>query len=274
MNKALTLLFVFFISFSFSQTGNCYNITYDSYSMTISTYKRPLENVMRLYVCGNKSLYQWEKVRMLDSIKNIREITSSDVSVFRTKERYAIEINNDSLVYYDVIANIEYQYSEKINFNWVLHSESKKINGYLCKKATVTYGGRNWEAWYAIDLPINAGPYKFKNLPGLIVELKDDTDSYIFKLKSLRTSNKLPLQKSFHDSDLDDVVLVKTTRNKYNKIRFKYNSMSLKERLNLVNKVQGTTTTLKITNSTLDDSFSSLRTSKSARKVNLIETDY
>lgn len=274
MNKALTLLFVFFISFSFSQTGNCYNITYDSYSMTISTYKRPLENVMRLYVCGNKSLYQWEKVRMLDSIKTIREITSSDVSVFRTKERYAIEINNDSLVYYDVIANIEYQYSEKINFNWVLHSESKKINGYLCKKATVTYGGRNWEAWYAIDLPINAGPYKFKNLPGLIVELKDDTDSYIFKLKSLRASNKLPLQKGFHDSDLDDVVLVKTTRNNYNKIRFKYNSMSLKEKLNLVNKVQGTTTTLKITNSTLDDSFSSLRTSKSARKVNLIETDY
>lgn len=65
---------------------------------------------------------------------------------------------------------------------WNLSSENKKIGGYSCQKATSSFGGRFWTAWFTMDLPFQEGPYIFKNLPGLVVELEDKTKSHHFML--------------------------------------------------------------------------------------------
>lgn len=57
--------------------------------------------------------------------------------------------------------------------NWELHeSDSKKIKGYLCYKATrKDETGSMVIAWYAKDLPIPDGPETYFGLPGLILEV-------------------------------------------------------------------------------------------------------
>ncbi|MFY1045196.1 GLPGLI family protein [Chryseobacterium sp. GP-SGM7] len=88
---------------------------------------------------------------------------------------------DDTLTVQDRFKNL-YQYDElKPDFNWKLEEGSKKILDYNCKKATLEYGGRIYTAWYTKDIPINNGPYKFEGLPGLILEMSDSKNDFVFE---------------------------------------------------------------------------------------------
>lgn len=56
---------------------------------------------------------------------------------------------------------------------WKLGTETKKVAGYECTQATLSDTARKQEivAWFAMDLPLAAGPQNFGSLPGLILEL-------------------------------------------------------------------------------------------------------
>ncbi len=66
--------------------------------------------------------------------------------------------------------------------NWQLTTSEKKVKDINCFKATGYYRGRNYVAWYAPDIPVNIGPWKFGGLPGLIVEITDIDDEIRFRL--------------------------------------------------------------------------------------------
>lgn len=57
---------------------------------------------------------------------------------------------------------------------WQLEEGSRTVAGYTCQKATCHLYGRNYTAWYAPEIPISKGPYKFSGLPGLILQVEDD----------------------------------------------------------------------------------------------------
>lgn len=58
-------------------------------------------------------------------------------------------------------------------FNWEIKNDTSTILTYLCQKATTSFSGRTYEAWFTIDIPINNGPWKFNGLPGLILKIGD-----------------------------------------------------------------------------------------------------
>ncbi len=69
---------------------------------------------------------------------------------------------------------------------WTLVSDStKQILGYICQKALCTYRGRNYEAWFSPKLAVNAGPWKFLGLPGLIMAVKDTKGHYAFEITGI-----------------------------------------------------------------------------------------
>lgn len=77
-------------------------------------------------------------------------------------------------------------FTDSLNlFNWVLVNSEKKVNGILCKKAICILRKRVYIAWYDPKIPIQAGPWKFSGLPGLIVEVSDDEQFVKWKLKSI-----------------------------------------------------------------------------------------
>lgn len=71
---------------------------------------------------------------------------------------------------------------EAAEFEWNLLPELDSVCGYLCQKAKTEYKGRKYEAWYSPDLPIDAGPYKFRGLPGLILKVQDLAGDYAWEL--------------------------------------------------------------------------------------------
>jgi len=57
-------------------------------------------------------------------------------------------------------------------FSWTLKDEYKSILGYNCQKSVLNYRGRDYVAYFTIEIPYNNGPWKFSGLPGLILEIK------------------------------------------------------------------------------------------------------
>lgn len=76
----------------------------------------------------------------------------------------------------------QYKVKEDQKPEWKILPEKQKVGEYNAQKATTTYGGREWIAWFSTDIPFQDGPYKFYGLPGLIVKLEDTTGSHIMTL--------------------------------------------------------------------------------------------
>lgn len=71
-------------------------------------------------------------------------------------------------------------YEEKVDLNWELTKDTMHILNYVCQKAMVNYAGRNWIAWFAPQIPLFDGPYKFTGLPGLILKINDTENRWQF----------------------------------------------------------------------------------------------
>jgi hypothetical protein len=137
---------------------------------------------MLLFVQGNQSKFLAEKQYEADSIR------AAGVKGPAIGDNSFLVINGEENVsskYYFYFRDT-YKVKELVKLNWELKPETKKIDTYLCRKAVLQYKGRTWEAWYTQDVPIQAGPYLFRNLPGLIIEMEDSTGSYKFSLYSIK----------------------------------------------------------------------------------------
>lgn len=64
--------------------------------------------------------------------------------------------------------------------SWKLGESQKMCGSLLCLNATGTFKGRNYEAWFAPDIPVGIGPWKLWGLPGAILEAQDDTGEVKF----------------------------------------------------------------------------------------------
>lgn len=113
----------------------------------------------------------------------------SGTSMPKTRFQYTIIQSNENIQYFQLVGMSVLTYKEPVIGNWKLIDETKVINTMNCKKATVTYKGRNWTAWYSTEIPLPYGPYKFSGLPGLIIKMSDEKNEYDFELvKSVPTS--------------------------------------------------------------------------------------
>ena len=76
-----------------------------------------------------------------------------------------------------------YFYEEPITMpNWILHEDTATISGFICKRATTHYRGRDWEVYYTSDIPLSRGPWKLWGLPGLIVHATDADGYFLFEM--------------------------------------------------------------------------------------------
>lgn len=63
--------------------------------------------------------------------------------------------------------------------NWKIEKETKKIGKFICKKATTSFRGRNYTAWFTPEIPVSFGPWKLNGLPGIILEAYD-TNKHVY----------------------------------------------------------------------------------------------
>ena len=70
--------------------------------------------------------------------------------------------------------------------NWILHEDTATISGFICKRATTHYRGRDWEVYYTSDIPLSRGPWKLWGLPGLITRATDADHYFLFEMETFK----------------------------------------------------------------------------------------
>ena len=74
------------------------------------------------------------------------------------------------------------QWEEKQTvFDWTLTNDADTVCGFPCHTAETDFAGRSYRAWYCPEIPVDAGPYKFDGLPGLILKIEDCSGSYVWE---------------------------------------------------------------------------------------------
>lgn len=75
------------------------------------------------------------------------------------------------------------------NLNWRFLNEKKKILGYNCSLAETEFRGRKYYAYFTTEIPFPIGPWKFNNLPGIILEVYDKDKVYVYKATEISLNN-------------------------------------------------------------------------------------
>ena len=73
---------------------------------------------------------------------------------------------------------------------WELLPDTMTILSYICQKAVCNFKGRNYEAWFAPEIPLHEGPWKLHGLPGLILKASDSQGHYTFECTGLINANE------------------------------------------------------------------------------------
>ena len=150
--------------------------------------------------------------------RDINKITNQEAGEVYNRYRYTesspyiILIHNRTkkISYYDRVFTDHYIYTDSAPIAWQLSTGSLVVCGHYCHKATAHFRGREWTAYYAPDIPVGRGPWKFGGLPGLILRIEDSTGDQCFTAISLRTIHS----DIYMERDRDDF---KTTRERFNK---------------------------------------------------------
>lgn len=117
----------------------------------------------------------------------------------------------------DKLFRIHTLYTEPLAIpQWTIRPEKKEVAGHECQKATTTFYGRNWTAWFAADIPVQDGPWKLCGLPGLILEAEDEEGHYKFKCMELKKlDTNIPIE-------LPDKKYLKCDKKKYFEMATEY----------------------------------------------------
>ncbi|MDR1743418.1 MAG: GLPGLI family protein [Dysgonamonadaceae bacterium] len=75
---------------------------------------------------------------------------------------------------------------ETLSFDWEVSADTLTVLNYVCMKATTRFRGRTYTAWFATDIPVNDGPWKFYGLPGLILKIEDSEHVFNFEAIGLK----------------------------------------------------------------------------------------
>lgn len=118
---------------------------------------------------------------------DMRELPKAKNSFIVEKDR-----KNNSIVFKNSIVNSYFKYNTSLDsIQWEIYSDTTTISGFLCHKATTKLGGRDYIAWYSSEISIPDGPYKFCNLPGLILKVSDVKNYYTFTCTGMEYNMKV-----------------------------------------------------------------------------------
>lgn len=137
-----------------------------------------------------KSFFRTENQRKDDSI--FVKMGTRKMMNFGFEEQFFVEKNLKNKEINKIIISGFDEYSLKITepFSWKLIAENRKIGDFDCQRAQLDYGGRKWIAWFTTDIPFQEGPYVFHGLPGLIVEIKDEGNNFLFSLNQVKKGSE------------------------------------------------------------------------------------
>ncbi len=165
------------------------------------TYMSPQEKEKAVYMFGNRD--DWKVYAVLaftahESLYTDSDEKSPDSEGYSwRKEQYFVKRNFQTNTLTDIIemAGKTYIIEDSLRpLNWKILNDIKEVAGHICMKAIVedTVKKQKIVAWFAQDIPSNAGPERFYGLPGLILEL--DINDGTLQIEATQIEAKKPVQ--------------------------------------------------------------------------------
>lgn len=196
LNFSFKILLVVLFSFNNFLKAQSTSISYDLvYKPNPADKVKIKKQNYTLDILKGKSIFRTENRRRSDSMVvktgfGLGYNTDPNNELYLTKDR-----NHSVSRKYFVSPMSRDKFFIKIDdvLNWKIVPETAIIANINCQKAEVEYGGRNWTAWFAKEIPVSEGPYYFHGLPGLILQIQDDQQDYTFTATEIKnlTSNSL-----------------------------------------------------------------------------------
>lgn len=264
MKKKLFLSIILFSNFCFAQIKfeveyeADYKLTYKLYNTKDSPIK---EAAFALLIGNNKSYFKNMNKYVGDSLiveRRLKKTGDLMKDVTKFSPYYTVFPENIGMTSSKIFVSLEisdkqFKYEEENDIKWEVKNEFKKIGTMNCQKAETYRYGRKWIAYFNENIPFQFGPYKFGNLPGLIVELFDEDKNYLYSMynfkkrkyicKSANLYTKAILvnkekvfnykARNFENMDrfngiIDDPETLKELREKSKEMAKKYNPIELK----------------------------------------------
>lgn len=228
MKAKFILLGLFLFSIGKSYAQEVYPTEYEiQYNLEYSIFGDNLDTkqteVLYLFSSPQTSVFMNHNAAKADEIKkNVeRMMQSGSIDMNKAGHKssdFPLEIyknlNEGKTMAKNKLAEKNYIYHEsQVPLDWNITSESKDYSGYQVQKATTSFAGRDYEAWFTMEIPLPDGPYVFSGLPGLIVELYDTQNHYHFTLLSVQ---KMEEPKNWELGKVEEV-----SKEEYREIRTK-----------------------------------------------------
>ena len=145
------------------------------------------------------------KTYLCDSVYISRGNTTEDglalelVNKYHSTTRENVLRHNDDFTVSNSF-NLHYvEYTDSaFKINWEMHPDTMTVCGYLCHKATARIRGVDWTAWYADDIAIDAGPWKFHGLPGMILKTSNAEGTHDYEAVTVRKPNAEYVRTRYH----------------------------------------------------------------------------
>lgn len=145
-------------------------------------------DIFTLSIRGTKSIFYSNSFMSL--ISNQSMVKKENINPNKISSSYIITSEDNKIFHNARIESDILRYEEKELPKWTIINEFKIIDSLNCQKANTKYRGRDYVGWFTLDIPIADGPHKFKNLPGLILELNSTDGDYHFVLEGLQQSDE------------------------------------------------------------------------------------
>lgn len=122
--------------------------------------------------------------------QNAEEAINKAMSVIKFAKFKTVTLKNypqkkDYTFQIHVTPREKHRYTDPVQISWTLDDGTKEIAGYSCKRASCSFRGREYAAWYTTEIPLSEGPYVFDGLPGLILEISDTQGHYLFTINGM-----------------------------------------------------------------------------------------
>ncbi|RYG12432.1 MAG: GLPGLI family protein [Chitinophagaceae bacterium] len=166
------------------------------YTNEIDTLKngKPKTENMMLFLGKDASLYvSYSKIRAAINLdQKVRSIMPNTNKTTIKLDVSALDQANQTSYFAYPAAN-KYYIKETVDaqdflieepepkLNWKITKDTASFSGIGCQKAITNFEGKTWIAWFAPSLPFSSGPYKFHNLPGLVVEAYDEAKKITYR---------------------------------------------------------------------------------------------
>lgn len=183
----IRILLLFILLFTFTKYSSQFKSDYAATYQMEYTYYDKSDNEQFILFMDTKNDKSFFTSSTNFSMDSLSQLNPTEMNPYGTDFTEIVLRDKSNFSVFDKAKDVKIAYQEKEELKWdILNNTKKTESGNSLQLAKTKAYGRTWYAWFSKDIPINAGPYKFRGLPGFIVSMYDEKKEIIFTLQQFK----------------------------------------------------------------------------------------